>query len=165
MYQPVKWWPGLVVLLPLWMIATWSTTQSVEADLGARALAAVPAGMLDTAAVSVSGRDATLAGTAYSAAAQAAAVAAANAVPGVRLVNTSVQPLAVAKSYGFTARLDAGKLTLSGNVPDPETRARLLAAAKVAAPQASIVDAMSYAAGAPEKFDAMAGYAKTAAST
>ena len=159
MYQPVKWWPGLVVLLPLWMIANWSTTASVEADLGARALAAVPAATLDAAAVSIAGRDATLAGTAFSTASQAAAVAAANAVPGVRLVNASVLPLAVAKTYGFAAKLDAGKLTLSGNVPDPETRARLLAAAKAAAPQASVVDAMSYAAGAPEKFDGMAGYA------
>ena len=159
MYQPVKWWSGLVVLLPLWIIANWSTIRSVEADLGARALAAVPAATLDQPAVSVAGRDVTLAGMAFSPALQAAAMSAAEAVPGVRRVNSSVQPLATAKPYSFAARLDAGKLALSGNVPDPATRARLLAAAKVAAPQASIVDAMGYAAGAPEKFESMGLFA------
>ena len=61
-----KWWPGVVPLLALWVIAAWTNTAPVEADLSARSTAALKDSVLDKTAVAVAGRDVTLAADAFS---------------------------------------------------------------------------------------------------
>ncbi|MBV1701644.1 MAG: OmpA family protein [Hyphomicrobiales bacterium] len=146
------------MLLPLWLFANHAVTSDVEADLAARAKAALPADMLDKAQVSVAGRDVTITGTPFSAADRDAVEAAIVNVPGVRLLNSDMTDLAQAKPYHFEAAIMDQKITLSGDVPDAITRAKLLAEAKLANPGASIVDQMTYAGGAPAGFAAAGAF-------
>ena len=66
-------------------------------------------------------------------------------------------------TYGFEGKRDGDRLVLSGNVPDPATRAKLLRAAKASAPGATVVDDMTYARGAPDGFEAIVTYGLTEA--
>ncbi|HWZ05759.1 MAG TPA: OmpA family protein, partial [Bradyrhizobium sp.] len=54
-----KWWPGLIPLIMLWVIAAWTTTAPLEADLAARATAALKNTLLDKSRIAVAGRDVT----------------------------------------------------------------------------------------------------------
>ena len=159
MFQPAKWTWGLPVLGVVWIAANWSATSRIEADLAARARAALPQGSLDQAAVALAGRDATLTGTAFDPAGRDASIAAVAALPGIRLVNADVAALPLAKPYGVAATLAARKLVLTGTVLNPQARAKLLAAAKAAQPGAEIADQMTYASGQPQNFDALAAAA------
>ena len=68
-------------------IAGWTSTAPLEADLAARSTAAIKDTVLDKTRVEVLGRDVTLAADAFSEDGRRSAVAAVEAVPGVRLVN------------------------------------------------------------------------------
>ena len=159
MFEPRKWWAGALVLIPLWLFANFATAPQIERDLQARAAASLPQGAFEHSAVSVEGRDVTLSGTPFQATAGDKAAADVSALYGVRLVTSAINPLPVAKPYQFAATLDAGTVRLTGNVPDPATRAAIVAAAGKANPKAKIADAMTYASGAPADFAAMAGAA------
>ena len=41
LFRSSKWWPGVIPLLIFWGFAAWTSTEPVEADLAARANAAV----------------------------------------------------------------------------------------------------------------------------
>ncbi len=146
MLQPNKWIFGLVPLIPLWFFANYTKTSDVEADLGARASAAVNA-QLDKGAVSVAGRDVTLSGAAFSEQGKNAIADAVRAQFGVRLVNDSSTLIPEAKPYTWSASRDGDKITLSGSVPDPATRQAILKVASEAVPGAQVADTMIYARG------------------
>src|SRR5882757_11353395 len=82
-----KWWPGVVPLVVFWGIAAWTSAPTVEADLAARSNAALKETVLDKRRIAVDGRDVTFAADAFSEDGRLSAVAAVEAVPGVRLVN------------------------------------------------------------------------------
>ncbi|MBS0528325.1 MAG: OmpA family protein, partial [Proteobacteria bacterium] len=82
-----KWWPGVIPLAVLWVVAAWTTTVPMEADLTAQAIAALKDTVLDKTVISTAGRDVTFSAEAFSEQGRANAVASVEAVPGVRLVN------------------------------------------------------------------------------
>lgn len=159
MSQRKSWWICVLPLLVIWVVTNFFMTDRVESDLTARTAAAITAlPVLDKSSVTVAGRDATLAGAAFSVQSNSDAVNAADNTRGVRLVNDTIAAVAAAKPYIFNAKRDGDKLVLSGNVPLPATRATIIEAAKSSAPNATIVDQMVYAQGAPDGFEAIATY-------
>ncbi|MDU1668960.1 MAG: OmpA family protein, partial [Bradyrhizobium sp.] len=82
-----KWWPGVIPLVVLWGFAAWTSTVPLENDLAGRSSAALKGSVLDKTSITVDGRDVALRANAFSEAGRRDAVAAVDAVPGVRLVN------------------------------------------------------------------------------
>lgn len=151
-----KWWTGLIPLAFLWIWAAWSSTVPWEADLVGRAGVTLKDTLLDKLRLEAHGRDLTLFADAFSEQGRQSAVAAAETVPGVRLVRDRTQVIAEAKPYVWAAERDVAKLTISGNVPLPAVRGRLLEAAKAQAGGPEISDQMTFARGAPQRFEAAA---------
>jgi OOP family OmpA-OmpF porin len=150
-------WLIVLPLLVIWLVANVLMTERVETDLAARAGVAVGS-ILDNPSVMVEGRDAILAGTAFSPQGSDDARDAALGTPGVRLVDAVIAMVPVAKPYRFGAKRDGDRLVLSGNVPYPAARAKLLQAAKASALGVTVVDEMTYAQGAPDAFETIASY-------
>jgi OOP family OmpA-OmpF porin len=148
-----KWWPGLIPLVVLWAIAAWTNTAPLEADLAALSTAALKDSVLDKTRISVNGRDVTLAADAFSEEGRRKALAAVEAVPGVRLVNDETRLVPEAKPYVWSAERDVAKVTLGGSAPLPATKAKLLEAARAAVSGVEVADQMGLARGAPERFD------------
>ncbi len=155
MQQPRKWWIGLPVLAGLVYLATQSLTPRIEADLRARATAALPAG----ATVVVVGRDAALSGLSPEAAERA--VAALRGEPGFRKVTAPASTPAVAPAppsaappsssepYVFSAIRRESLVALTGQLPSDDLRKRVLAKAAEAGAGLAVSDATRVAAGAP----------------
>jgi OOP family OmpA-OmpF porin len=153
------WWTGFLLLLIIWVVTDFVMTGRVENDLSARAAAAITAGpVLDKPSVTVAGRDATLAGTAFNTRDDRDAVDAADNTNGIRLVNDQIATVPLARPYTFDARRDGDNLVLSGHVPLPAMRATIIAAAKSSAPNVTVVDEMTYAQGAPDGFDTIVAF-------
>ena len=160
MMRPSKCWIGLLPLLAIWGLANWVKTSPIEADLTQRAGAAVAKAGLAANSLSVAGRDVSLAGEIFDETSRAPVIASADAEPGVRLGNAAaLKGVGVASPYNWAAKRDGGQVVLTGSVPNPAVRQRILAAAKAAAPGAEIIDRMTYAAGAPANFEQAAGFA------
>lgn len=157
MYQPSKWKKWGLLLIPLWVFTNMSKTSVVEADLTARSTAQI-GNALDKGAVSVAGRDVTLNGAGFTEAGQSQVAGTVLAQSGVRKVLNSTTLIAEGKPYAWGATRDGNKITMTGMVPDPATRAKIADAAKAAVPGAEITDSMVYARGA-----AAAGVAGAAA--
>jgi len=159
MHQPSKWWLGLIAVGALWVVAVILGTSGVERDLTPRAASAIAAAAPDAAkalTAVVAGRDVYVQGPEFSPGQGAVVGKAAADVYGARLAVIDMQPLPIAKPYGFSAVMAGDQFTLSGSAPLPATRDRLIAAAKAAAPNATIIDKLAYAAGAPDGFEAIA---------
>ena len=148
-----KWWPGTIPLVVLWALAGWSNTVPLEADLAARSAAAIKDTVLDKTRVEVLGRDVTLAADAFSEDGRRSAVAAVEAVPGVRLVNDQTRLVPEARPYLWSAERDVARVTLGGSSPLPASKGKLLEAARAALGGVEVVDQMQLARGAPPRFD------------
>ncbi len=151
-----KWWPGVVLLVVLWAMAGWSTTESVEADLAARSTAALTDTVLDKRRIAVDGRDVTFAADAFSEDGRRSAVAAVEAVPGVRLVNDETRLVPEAKPFIWSAERDVVRVTLGGSAPLPASKSKLIEAARAALGGVEVADQMNLSRGAPPRFDAAA---------
>lgn len=157
MCRPHKWLAGLIPLLLIFIVAIVLKPHEIREDLADRAGTAVATAGLAKGAVSVAGRDVTLRGMAFSSDDQKRAVDIADGVNGVRLVTNGVEVPAEAKPFAFGASRAGDAIVLTGAVPDPETRAKIVAAAKAIAPK--VDDKMVYARGAAPGF---AGWASAA---
>jgi OmpA-OmpF porin, OOP family len=148
-----KWWPGLIPLVILWIIAAWTSTATVEADLAARSNAALKDTILDKRRIAVDGRDVSFAADAFSEDGRASAVASVEAVPGVRLVDDQTRLVPEAKPFVWSAERDVVRVTLSGSAPLPASKGRLVEAARAGLGGVEVVDQMNLARGAPPRFD------------
>src|ERR1700688_4591750 len=151
-----KWWPGVIPLFVLWVLAAWTSTAPLESDLATRSTAALKDTVLDKSRVAVAGRDVTFAADAFSEEGRRSAVAAVEAVPGVRLVNDETRLIPEAKPFVWSAERDVVRVTLSGSSPLPASKGRLLEAARAALGGVEVVDQMNLSRGAPPRFDGAA---------
>src|SRR5215472_7628401 len=138
-----KWWPGAVPLAVFWAIAAWNNTASVEADLAGKSAAAVKDTVLDKTQISVDGRDVTFGADAFSEEGRLGAVAAVEAVPGVRLVNDETRLVPEAKPFVWSAERDVARVTLGGSAPLPASKVKLMEAARAAIGGVEVVDQMN----------------------
>ena len=151
-----KWWPGVIPLVIFWGIAAWTSTAPVEADLAARSNAALKDTVLDKRRIAVDGRDVTFAADAFSEDGRLSAVAAVEAVPGVRLVNDDSKLVPEAKPFVWSAERDVVRVTLSGSSPLPTSKGKLLEAARAGLGGIEVVDQTNLSRGAPPRFDNVA---------
>jgi OmpA-OmpF porin, OOP family len=151
-----KWWPGVIPLVVFWAIAAWTSTAPVEADLAARSTAALKDTVLDKRRIAVEGRDVTFAADAFSEDGRLSAVAAVEAVPGVRLVNDETRLVPEAKPFVWSAERDVVRVTLAGSSPLPASKGKLLEAARANFGGTEVVDQMNLSRGAPARFDNVA---------
>jgi OmpA-OmpF porin, OOP family len=152
----IKWWPGVIPLVALWVFAAWSNTAPVEADLTARATAALKDAVLDKTRIAVEGRDVTMVADAFSEGGRRSALAAVKTVPGVRLVNDETRLVPEAKPFVWSAERDVVRVTLGGSAPLPSVRAKLAEKARAALGGVEVADQMNLARGAPPRFEAAA---------
>ena len=150
-----KWWPGVIPLIVLWAFAIWTNTAPLEADLSARSAAALKDVVLDKTTIAVAGRDVRLGAEAFAEDGRRSAVAAVEAVSGVRLVNDETRLVAEARPFVWSAERDVARVTLGGSAPLPATRAKLLETAR-AALGVENADQMTLARGAPPRFESAA---------
>jgi OmpA-OmpF porin, OOP family len=151
-----KWWPGIIPLLAFWAIAAWTNTAPLEADLAARSNAALKDVVLDKTSITVAGRDVTVSADAFSEDGRRSALAAVQAVPGVRLVNDETRLVPEARPFVWSAERDVARVTLGGSAPLPASKARLMEAARTTIGGVEVTDRMTLARGAPGRFEAAA---------
>ena len=109
--------------------------------------------MLDKTRIEVFGRDVSLAADAFSEDGRRSAVAAVEAVPGVRLVDDQTRLVPEAKPFVWSAERDVARVTLGGSAPLPASKGRLLETARAAFGGVEVVDQMQLSRGAPPRFD------------
>jgi OOP family OmpA-OmpF porin len=148
-----KWWPGTIPLAVIWALAAWSSTSPLETELTGRSTAALKDIVLDKSKITVNGRDVTLAADAFSEEGRRNAVAAIEAVPGVRLVNDETRLIPEAKPFVWSAERDVVRVTLTGSSPLPATKGKLLEAARAGLGGVEVVDQTNLSRGAPPRFD------------
>jgi OOP family OmpA-OmpF porin len=151
-----KWWPGLIPLALLWIAAIWTGTVPLEADLAARATAALKDTVLDKVRVGVSGRDVALSAEAFSEEGRRSAVGQVETVAGVRRVDDYTSLVPEARPFLWSAERDVVRVTLSGHAPLPAIRAKLAEAARAALKGVEVADRMTLARGAPPRFEGAA---------
>ncbi|MDQ8730303.1 OmpA family protein [Bradyrhizobium sp. LHD-71] len=151
-----KWWPGLIPLAILWGLAAWFSTVPFEANLAGRTALSLRETILDKTRIEAAGRDLTVGADAFSEDGRRSSIAIAEAVPGVRLVHDQTRIVDEAKPFTWAAERNVSRLTLSGNVPLPAVRARLLEASRGIAGGIEVADQMAFARGVPPRFEATA---------
>src|ERR1700727_2765911 len=128
----------------------------MEADLAAHSTAALKDTVLDKSRITVAGRDVTFAADAFSEDGRRSALAAVEAVPGVRLVNDETRLVPEAKPFVWSAERDVVRVTLGGSAPLPASKSKLVEAAHAALGNVEVADQMNLSRGAPPRFDAAA---------
>src|SRR5215475_12510344 len=160
MHQPGKWWVGLLPIAALWVLANGVRTESVEADVASRAqavLAEAPEIASEMKATAL-GRDVRLEGREFADGDGTRMGQAVDRANGVRLVDWRLQRVLPARPFEFAASRVGDELRLTGSVPTPATRGRIVAMAKDSAGGKSVVDALAYATGAPNGSEAIVAY-------
>src|SRR6266576_1082613 len=148
-----KWWPGVIPLVMFWAVAAWTSTLPLETDLAARSTSALKDTVLDKRRIAVAGRDVTFAADAFSEDGRRSAVAAVEAVPGVRLVNDETRLVPEAKPFVWSAERDVVRVTVGGSAPLPASKGRLLEAARAGLGGVEVADQMNLSRGAPPRFE------------
>jgi OmpA-OmpF porin, OOP family len=151
-----KWWPGLIPLAILWVLAAWFNTVPFEASLSGRTAQSLRETILDKTRVEAAGRDLTISADAFSEEGRRSSLAIAETVPGVRMVHNQIRIIDEAKPYNWSAERNVSRLTLAGNVPLPAVRARLIEASRGIAGGVEVVDQMNFARGVPQRYEATA---------
>src|SRR5262245_49777875 len=160
MHQPGKWWVGLLPIAALWVLANGVRTESVEVDVASRAqavLAEAPDIGSEMKAKAL-GRDVRLEGLELADGDGTRMAQAVDRANGVRLVDWRLQRVLPARPFEFAATRVGDELRLTGSVPTPVIRGRIVTMAKENAGGKSVVDALAYATGAPNGFEAIVAF-------
>ena len=88
-------------MLVFWGFAAWTNTASLEAQLSAKSSEALKDMVLDRKSISVDGRDVTFTADAFSEEGRRSALAAVEAVPGVRVVKDETRLVPEARPLGW----------------------------------------------------------------
>jgi len=152
MSQPSKWWWGLIPLAILWILATIFTGKSIDSDLGKRSTSALGSAIVNPA-FNVDGRDVSVSGTVFSADEAGKIASIVDTVWGVRKVLVDARQPDVAKPFNWGVSHEGSSVVLTGSVPNPAVRDKIVAAAKAAFSGADVKDDMRYASGAPAGYD------------
>ena len=149
--------PGIVVIAVLTFGTAVFLIDPIEKDLSEKATDGISKEH-PWAEISIDGRDMVLRGTAPLSSDAEEAVNIIKNTIGVRQVKNEADLLPAVSPYPFSAELADGTLTLSGNAPNIQSRDALLNSASKAFPQASVVNRLELAAGAPDSFDKLTGH-------
>jgi OmpA-OmpF porin, OOP family len=166
MYEPAKWWVGLIPLAALWIVGVVVKTGSVEDDIALRAKVVLAAASPESARalnLTVAGRDVRIEGPEFAAGQGERIGQTVDQADGVRLVDGRFRMVQAAKPYTFSVTRAGRQIVLAGTAPSPAARERLLLAANRAAADGMVVDNLTYATGAPEGFEAIAARGLTEA--
>lgn len=160
MSRPVRWLWGVVPLALLWGAGNHFLGNVIEHDVARRAVdaAASVAGAAPGArpvAAIVEGRDVVISGEALSADGAAKAMAQLRGEFGVRRALGGLSQVVARRPYSWSATKRADAIVLDGFVPDMETAAANVAAARAASPGLRVEDRQSPAFGASPGFRQM----------
>lgn len=144
-------WPGLVTILSLSMLAIWFHHNSVEFELKNSALTKLSEDH-SWAEVRLNGRDLSLFGVSPSVSAQEEAIEKLNQVNGVRVVFDQTTLLPIATPFTTTISLNAGEIKIIGNLPAQNDKMQVIKLLSQAVPAVSILDEAKLARGAPEVY-------------
>jgi OmpA-OmpF porin, OOP family len=160
MHQPGKWWVGLIPIAALWVLANGVRTESVEADVTARARAVLAEAPDIASAMTAKalGRDVQIEGLEFADGDRGRMGQAVDQASGVRLVDWRLQRVLPARPFEFAASRVQGQFRLTGSVPSPTVRSKILAMAKDAAAGKEAIDNLTYATGAPNEFESIVAY-------
>jgi OmpA-OmpF porin, OOP family len=147
--NPWRWMWGLIPIAMLTWFANQWERPGIEDDLKFRAEEALKRDGLDWAKIDFEGRDAILTGRATDEAEPKQAMDVLRRTFGVRISKSRTDLVERVETYNWAAAFDAGKVTLSGYVPNETTRRNILGLAKASFPKATITDEMTVARGAP----------------
>lgn len=160
MSRPVRWLWGVVPLALLWGAGNHFLGNVIEHDVARRAVEAAASvagaapGARPVAAV-VEGRDVVISGEALSADGAAKAMAQLRGEFGVRRALGGLSQVVARRPYSWSATKRADAIVLDGFVPDMETAAANVAAARAASPGLRVEDRQSPAFGASPGFRQM----------
>jgi OOP family OmpA-OmpF porin len=142
------------------VLANGVRTEPVEADVAARAQAVLLEARDIAAAMTAKalGRDVLIEGLEFADGDRGRMGQAVEGADGVRLVDWRLQRVLPARPYEFAAARAGNELKLTGSVPTPAARGKILAMAKDAAAGKTVVDELAYATGAPSRFEADVAY-------
>jgi len=160
MHQPGKWWVGLIPIVALWVLANGVRTESVEADVASRAQAVLAEAPDIASAMTAKalGRDVQIEGLEFADGDRGRMGQAVDQASGVRLVGWRLQRVLPTRPFEFAANRVQGQFRLTGSVPSPAVRNKILALAKEAAAGKDAIDNLAYATGAPNDFESIVAY-------
>ncbi|MEP2979540.1 MAG: hypothetical protein ABJO86_08645 [Lentilitoribacter sp.] len=144
-------WPGLVTILSLSILAIWFHHNSVEFELRKAALIKLSE-VHEWAEVRLNGRDLSLYGISPSVSEQEEAIDKLNQLNGVRVVIDQTTLLPMATPFTTTISLSAGEIKITGNLPVKGHKIQVIKLLSQAVPAVSILDEAKTARGAPEMY-------------
>lgn len=157
--NPLRWLWGLLPLAFLSWIAVLAERPRIEADLKARAEAALTDRGLSWATADFTAREAAVAGLASEESEKAQAVSLVSSVWGVRSTEDRTSVLETIRPYIWSASRGDKSLRLTGYVPNPAARNSVVNGVKSAFPTYTIEDQLKFARGAPEQSEFLGGTA------
>ena len=144
-------WPGLVTILSLSMLAIWFHHNSVEFELRTSALHTIREDHT-WAEIRLNGRDLSLYGLSPSISAQKNALETLRQVNGIRIVLDRSTLLPIASPFKTKIALTRGEIRLSGHLPHQADRAEILKMISQTVPAFAIQDETKTARGASQAY-------------
>ena len=157
--NPLRWLWGLLPLAFLSWIAVLAEKPRIEADLKARADAALAGRGLSWASTDFTAREAAVTGLAGEESEKAQAVSLVSSVWGVRSTEDRTSVLETIRPYIWSAARSDRSLRLTGYVPNPAAKNAIVNSVKSAFPTYTIEDQLKLARGAPEQSEFLGGTA------
>ena len=155
-YQPSRWAIGLVPLAVLWVLGSTGAQHDIEGRLSSRVGAAIRDDV-NAAYVKARGRDVSLRGDAFTHASLKRAIEKANDAEGVRHVDSGrLGVITAVAPYVWRIERNDGRVKMSGDVPNPQAKAEIAAAAKSLG---EVTDGATYGRGESQDLTAAAAYA------
>lgn len=147
-------WPALVTIISLSILAIWFHHNSVEFELRQDAIAELNDDHI-WADIRLSGRDLLLYGVSPSAAAQQDARDRLSKLKGVRVVVDQSTLLPVAEPFTTQIEFNAGEIRIIGSLPSQKDRTQIIDILTQKLPAVLILDETKMARGAPNEFGRM----------